>query len=126
VHTSFDSLSTSSPILPVMLTAPRGPWVKYHNIVGLLPNKGVVARFQRDSDGVVPLASAHLDDAASEIVVPADHMNVHRHPRSVLEVRRILLEHLAELQSGPIMPVGEVQTVAQPARIQPLGPPLAR
>ena len=126
VHTSFDSLATSSPILPVMLTAPRGPWVKYHNIVGLLPNKGVVARFQRDSDGVVPLASAHLDDAASEIVVPADHMNVHRHPRSVLEVRRILLEHLAELQAGPVMPVGEVQTVAQPPQIQPLGPPLAR
>jgi hypothetical protein len=42
-----------------------------------------------------------LEDVESEIVVPADHVNLHRHPRSVLEVRRILLEHLDELNSFP-------------------------
>jgi hypothetical protein len=32
--------------------------------------------------------------------VPADHTTVHAHPAAVLEVRRILLEHLSELR-GP-------------------------
>ena len=105
VKTSLDSLAPDLPILNVMLKAERGPWVKYHNIVGLLPHKGVISRLEPDSDGIVPYKSAHLDDVASEIVVNADHLNVHRHPRSVLEVRRILLEHLAELQAAPIMPV---------------------
>jgi len=36
----------------------------------------------------------------SEFIVPADHLEVHRHPLSILEVRRILLEHIANL-SGP-------------------------
>ena len=37
----------------------------------------------------------------SQIVVPADHVNVHRHPQSILEVRRVLFEQLAELQNFP-------------------------
>ena len=37
----------------------------------------------------------------SQIIVPADHMNVHRHPQSILEVRRVLFEQLAELQNFP-------------------------
>ena len=37
----------------------------------------------------------------SQIIVPADHSNVHRHPESILEVRRILFEQLAELQDFP-------------------------
>src|SRR5262249_60309671 len=39
VSTSIDSLSPKSTILPVMLSAPRAPWVTYHNIVGRLPRK---------------------------------------------------------------------------------------
>ena len=105
VKTSLDSLAPESPILAVMLTAERGPWVRYHNIVGLLPHKGLLSHLEPDSDGIVPYKSAHLDDVSSEIVVNADHLNVHRHPRSVLEVRRILLEHLAELNATPIPPV---------------------
>ena len=42
-----------------------------------------------------------MDDVASELIVPADHTTVHAHPLAVLEVRRILLEHLAELRSFP-------------------------
>ena len=105
VKTSLDSLAPESPILNVMLTAQRAPWVKYHNIVGLLPHKGLLSRLEPDSDGIVPYKVRTWDDAASEIVVNADHLNVHRHPRSVLEVRRILLEHLAELQGSPVLPL---------------------
>ena len=60
--------------------------------------------FADDGDGVVSLASARLDNMPqlrSQIVVPADHVNVHRHPQSILEVRRVLLEQLAELENFP-------------------------
>jgi hypothetical protein len=53
----------------------------------------------------VPYVSAHLPDADSELVVPADHFNVNRHPRAVLEVRRLLHEHLREAEAQAIVPV---------------------
>jgi len=101
VETSLDSLAPDSPILPVMLKAHRAPWVKYHNIVGRIPEKGLIGRVVGGSDGVVSFTSAHLDDVNSEIVVNADHLEINRHPLSVLEVHRILLEHLAEIDSRP-------------------------
>lgn len=109
VKTSLDSLSPESPILPVMLKAPHPPWVKYHNIVGVLPNEGLIGKVAGGTDGVVAFESAHLDDVDSELVVNADHTYVHRHPLSVLEVRRILLEHLRDVESGT-----SVQTVRRP------------
>jgi hypothetical protein len=96
IATSIDSLAPDSPILPVLYSAPSPPWVKYHNVVGVVEQSGVY-RFSSQGDGVVPLDSARLAGASSEITVPADHMTIHSHPLSVLEVRRILLEHLAEV-----------------------------
>ncbi len=106
VSTSIDSLSPQSAILPVMLSVPQGPWVKYHNVVGKLTQKDWVGRLsgETDGDGVVPLASAHLPGAASELVVPAAHQDVQRHPLTILEVRRILLEQAAELRQNPYGP----------------------
>jgi len=101
VKTSIDSLDPDLPFLSKLLEAERAPWVRYHNIVGRRPTTGLIDRFAGEGDGVVSLVSASLEDVESEIVVPADHMNVHRHPRSVLEVRRILLEHLAALRAFP-------------------------
>lgn len=105
IATSIDSLSPDSPLLPVLLEADPGPWVTYHNIVGQAPQDDLLgkltSKFFPEGDGVVSLASARLGNAASQIVVPADHVSVHRHPQSILEVRRVLLEHLQELQSAP-------------------------
>lgn len=42
-----------------------------------------------------------MPQLAEQIVVPSDHVNVHRHPQSILEVRRVLLEQLAELENFP-------------------------
>lgn len=104
ISTSIDSLSPDSPILPVMLNTPTPPWVKYHNVVGVTEEdtwkNRIAGRIAGRGDGVVSYESAHLDNVQSEIVVPADHLNVHTHPRSVLEVRRILLEHLREVDNG--------------------------
>jgi len=114
VTTSIDSLDPDSPLLPVLLTAQHGPWVKFHNIAGELPHKGLAGWLAGgDGDGIVTLDSARLDDAASQIVVPADHSGVHRHPQSILEVRRILLEHVAQLRTFPFG--GNVIQVSTPA-----------
>jgi pimeloyl-ACP methyl ester carboxylesterase len=99
--TSVDSLAPDCQIFPVMLAAERAPWAVHHNVVGVVPRKTLLGRAAEEGDGVVAYESAHVDDAASEVVVEADHMTVHRHPLAILEVRRILLEHLAVLQNQP-------------------------
>jgi len=110
--TSIDSLAPDCPIFPIMIGAPHAPWVAYHNIVGVVPRKTFLGRVSEEGDGVVGFSSAHLDNAASEIVVTADHLEVHRHALSILEVRRILLEHLAaisrpqRLAAVPTIPTG--------------------
>ena len=97
--TSLDSLAPASPVLPVLLAAPKAPWVTYHNIVGVIQSTNWLGKLAAGSDGVVAYESAQLDDVASELVVNADHSHVHRHPLSVLEVRRILLEHAAAMDA---------------------------
>ncbi len=110
VKTSIDSLSPGSPIFPVMLSASRPPWVKYHNIVGVVPQQWWLSKIAGDGDGVVTKESAHEEGAASEIIVPADHTTVHAHPLAVMEVRRILLEHLADLRGLPAAQVASRQS----------------
>ncbi|HEX4142619.1 MAG TPA: alpha/beta hydrolase [Pirellulales bacterium] len=102
VPTAIDALSPSSPVFPVMLASHHLPSVKYHNVVGHIQTDRVRNYVMGgEGDGLVTLQSAHLEDAESEIVVPSEHSKLHRHPRTVLEVRRILMEHLDDLQSFP-------------------------
>ena len=104
IKTSIDSLDPDSPVLHVLLSAAPGPWVTYHNVVGRDPDPGWSDYLVGDGDGVVSLTSARLDQMRqlrSQIIVPADHISVHRHPQSILEVRRVLFEQLAELESFP-------------------------
>ena len=108
VQTSIDSLSPRSPIFRVMLASHRPPWVKYHNIVGVIPDDNWWTSLLAGSDGVVSKQSAHVNDAESEFTIPADHTTVQSHPATVLEVRRILREHLAELQGRPVRNVPPV------------------
>lgn len=98
IENSIDSLSPKSPVFPVMLASYRAPWVKYHNIVGVLPDEGLTGWWAAGGDGVVSFESAHMEDVESEITVPANHTTVHAHPLAVLEVKRILLRHLVELR----------------------------
>jgi len=97
IDTSIDALVPDAPIFAALLSSRRPPWVQYHNIVGVSP-RAWWPTVADDGDGVVSRSSAHLDDAASEITVPANHTTVHTHPAAVLEVRRVLLEHLADLE----------------------------
>jgi pimeloyl-ACP methyl ester carboxylesterase len=98
--TSIDSLSPSSPIFPVMLAAPSPPHVRYHNIVGVIEQPGLLGRINStEGDGVVSLASARMDEWESQLVVEASHQTIHTTPTAILEVRRILLEHLRQSRS---------------------------
>ena len=81
----------------------------YHNIVGLRAQALVaVESWPPRATAWCSVESAHVDDAVSEITVPADHTTIHAHPAAVLEVRRILLEHLADLRRA--------------ARVESIGP----
>ncbi|MBN1589841.1 MAG: alpha/beta fold hydrolase [Pirellulales bacterium] len=118
ISTSIESLSPSSPMFPAMIAGRRAPWVRYHNIIGLVPKQGIFGRIAAGTDGVVSRESAHMDDVASELTVEADHSMVHAHPLTVLEVRRILLDHIAALRELP----GHAASVQQATRpnAQPL------
>jgi hypothetical protein len=118
VDTSIDSLAPSMPIFPVMLASRRPPWVQYHNIAGVMPKEWWLSMLDADGDGVVPRASAHLDDAASEITVPATHVTVHMHPAAILEVRRILIEQLAELDGRSVQPIAAGSPQALPVALR--------
>lgn len=99
--TSIDSLSPKSPIFPAMLRARTAPWVRYHNIIGILEKSQWFTSDSVESDGIVRVDSAHMDDVESEIVVSAPHTTIHATPRAILEVRRILVEHLREACRTP-------------------------
>ena len=105
VTTSLDSLSPKSKILQTMIQTPASPGVKYHNVVGVTKTN---VPLEQNTDGVVTYASAHRTDVESEIVVQADHSEAHRHPATIREIRRILLEHLEETNRRrfPVVPLG--------------------
>ncbi len=99
VTTSIDSLTPDSPIFPAMLRAARAPWVRYNNIMGVVSEEGFFNHFSQGSDGVVELTSAHMEDVESEIQVISKHQDIHRQPRAILEIRRILVKHLDEVRA---------------------------
>ena len=108
--TSLDSLAPTSEILQVMAEAPSSTAVHYHNVVGIADEGGInSAEAREEGDGLVSYESAHRDDVESEIVVQATHTLAHRHPLTILELRRILLEHLLEADAARtgVVPIGK-------------------
>jgi len=101
--TSLDSLAPNSEILQVLADAPNAHGIRYHNIVGMTDPDGLSSVSGREEgDGLVSFASAHREDVESEIIVQATHTDAHRHPLTILELRRILLEHLREADAGGV------------------------
>jgi pimeloyl-ACP methyl ester carboxylesterase len=99
LQTSVDLLAPQAPALELMAARPRPEGVHYHSIIGVISTattdieKWIAGDLHDRGDGVVPYSSAHIGNAESEKVVPADHFHVHHHPLAIQEVRRILLEH---------------------------------
>jgi pimeloyl-ACP methyl ester carboxylesterase len=91
VPTSIYMLSPESVVLQALDSIPIDPDVRYHSIMGDRGKGGGSS----SSDGVVAYGSAHLEGAESETLVPSGH-KVHKAQGGILEVRRILLEHLRQ------------------------------
>lgn len=91
---SIKNLSDQDPFVQESAKLPITDRVKFHSIMG---NDTPKLALEDSSDGVVPYASAKLEGAASELVVNSWH-SVQETPEAIVEVRRILREHLDVLQ----------------------------
>ena len=92
VPTTIDLLEPSSPTLQAIERLRPACWVATHSIMGDIHPSLLGGR----DDCVVKVESAHTPGALSEICVPAKHTRVHHDPRTILEVERILRQHLAD------------------------------
>jgi len=97
--TSLENMRPGHPFLLALAELPIAPQVSVHSIIAVRgdgpPEQG--------SDGVVRYASAHLDGAASELVVRSGH-SVQNTPEAIQEVRQILVEHASAASAGAAAP----------------------
>src|SRR5262249_35475302 len=93
VPTSLDGMSPRNPALLAAAEIPVSPQVKAHSIIPVLGNKD-----PKDGgrDGVVAYSSAHVDGVESEFIVRSHHSCLND-AATVQEVRRIMHEHLDQL-----------------------------
>lgn len=122
IRTSVDSLTPGTSILEALRQSDVPDDVKLHNIYGIEPSRGLITRSQKDKgDGVVSYASATAGSSSSELEVESQHSQVHQHAKTILEVRRILLDHLVDVGRIPPdqrlrLPAGHLET--QPLEIE--------
>lgn len=90
--TGIDNLSQSDPFITLSASMPISPAVRYHSIIA---NNTPRLPLTESSDGLVPYRSAHLEGAASELVIPYSH-SVQETPKAILEIRRILHQHVGQ------------------------------
>ncbi|MDO5566370.1 MAG: alpha/beta fold hydrolase, partial [Planctomycetia bacterium] len=99
VKTSVESLSPECPVYQAMAASRISGNVACNNIVGVWHEDSAWPMRPKPGDGVVEIESAHRTDVESEAVVQAPHMQIHMHPATILETRRVLLEHLRVMRS---------------------------
>jgi hypothetical protein len=111
-----------------MMWAKRSPGVKYHNIIGVLENTSFFSSRRARGDGIVEYNSATMDDVESELVVNAPHTSIHMISKTIFEVRRILLEHLHEIDTNDRIAKSEadIASSSAPATNQVATPVLER
>ena len=90
--TTIDILEPKSRILHALHGLRPSCRVTMHSIIG----NGVNWPLSGPGDNVVPVSSARLPGVVSEVLVPSVHTEVHHHPITVLEIERILGDHLRE------------------------------
>lgn len=91
IPTSIHGLSPRSPFLRALSNTT--PVVPVHSIIG---NRGR-GDGSAGSDGVVPVRSARVTSAESELIVPTGHGGFD-HPAAVAEIRHIILMDVAQQQ----------------------------
>jgi pimeloyl-ACP methyl ester carboxylesterase len=86
-ETSVDQVAWGHPLLEDLERARAAGGVPFHSIIAALRDPADDGA----TDGLVPVASARLDGARSEVVVRTHHQ-CFGHPEVIREVRRILIE----------------------------------
>jgi pimeloyl-ACP methyl ester carboxylesterase len=87
--TAVDNMSPAHHFIRALSESPIAPGVTAHSIIAVQGTGDLL----RLSDGVVRYESAHLEGVASEKVVQSSH-SMQAQPETILEVRRILREHV--------------------------------
>jgi pimeloyl-ACP methyl ester carboxylesterase len=95
IPTSLENMEPSSPFVRYLAELPIDPRIRVHSIIPI----GEAESTDSAHDGVVTYASAHLDGVESEVLVPAEHSCL-SHPRTTIELRRILHEHIRWFEGG--------------------------
>ncbi len=85
---SIDTLAPNNRFVLESNKLPRRPDVPVHSIMGDQGDGDT----PDSSDGIVPYWSSHLENQASERIVPSGHGS-HQHPEGIAEARRILRIH---------------------------------
>jgi hypothetical protein len=94
IPTSIDNMNPTNRFIQHLASIPVADGVVVHSIIAVDSDE------PRESagDGVVKYMSAHVDGVASEKVVHSSH-SVQGNPETILEIKRILLEHAKVLGS---------------------------
>ena len=88
--TAVENMRPGNRFVRTYSASPIAPGVTAHSIIAVLGEGPVTGK----TDGVVAYESAHLEGVASEKVVRAPH-SCQAEPDTILEVRRILRDHVA-------------------------------
>jgi pimeloyl-ACP methyl ester carboxylesterase len=100
-------MTPNNPLLTAFAAIPVSSRIAAHSIIAV-EGEGPV---ETGDDGVVSYRSAHIPEAASELIVRSGH-SVQCDPHTVNEVRRILQLHLAEA-----CPAGPTGTPCRPREL---------
>jgi pimeloyl-ACP methyl ester carboxylesterase len=98
IPTSLDNMNPDSPLLKVLAHTPMAAGIPWHSIIPIGDaDPDDAAALAEADDGIVTYASAHMDGAESELLLPGGH-SCQSEPPVIQEVRRILHEHLDKLR----------------------------
>jgi hypothetical protein len=88
---SINGMSPGNPAIEAVRALPVAPGIHAHSIIPTLQDGSLEER----NDGVVEYKSAHINGAASEIVIERSGHSTQSNALTIREVRRILIEQLA-------------------------------
>jgi hypothetical protein len=120
---SIAGMSPGNPAIEALRAIPVAPGIHAHSIIPTLQDGPLDTR----NDGVVQYKSAHIDGVESEAVIEHSGHSTQSNPLTVREVRRILLEHLAQACSqGCEAPAPMPVTAVAPSRGPRNGVPVSQ
>ena len=97
--TAVDNMLPGSPFVRTLSASPLAPGVPAHSIIAVQGDGHPIAL----NDGVVAYRSAHLEGVESEKIVRSSH-SLQSNPATILEVRRILREHVRAHEASSSRP----------------------